>query len=97
MAVGTQTSSVTMDQQMTYLAQQLREVMQKISNLSMFVNGQGTGLATLEAIGYNAEDAAAAQSMLSYLNTVAAIYFGTATQPSEFNFNQELSQLWAAS
>ena len=33
--------------------------------------------------------------MISYLNTMAAIFNGTAAQPSQFSFQQELSQVWA--
>jgi hypothetical protein len=33
--------------------------------------------------------------VISYLNTMAAIYFGTAAQPSPFNFNNQLSEVWA--
>jgi hypothetical protein len=32
--------------------------------------------------------------MISYLNTVAGVYFGTATQGSQFNFDQQLSEVW---
>ena len=33
--------------------------------------------------------------MISYLNTVAGVYFGTATQTPAYNFDQQLSMLWA--
>ena len=41
-------------------------------------------------------DAQYALNMISYLNTVAGVYFGTATQGTAFNFDQQLSQMWAA-
>jgi hypothetical protein len=79
--------------------------MQVIANLNLSVNGQGQGLNYLISIGYsntpNAEnpggvsDAALALSTISYLNTVAAVYFGTAAQTPAFNFNNQLSQVWA--
>lgn len=47
-------------------------------------------------------DAQLALNMLAYLNTVAGVYNGTVQQggtggtgATTFNFNQELSQLWA--
>lgn len=95
MTVGNQASSSSVDNQLTSLAVQMRGVMQAVVDLSTFVNGQGTGLATLEGLGYNPTDAQQALNMIAFLDTVAGVYFGTATQGSEFNFNNEISQLWA--
>lgn len=95
MSVGAPITSDQISRQITDLAVQARKVMQAIVNLSVNVNGQGDGAAFLEAAGYNADDAATAQNAISYLNTVAGVYFGTAAQPTEFNFNQQLSQYWA--
>lgn len=95
MAVGGQATSATVDVALTNVAVQMRAVMQQAVNLSTWINGQGTGLATLEALGYTAADAATALSMISYLNTVAGVYFGTASQGTAFDFNQELAQVWA--
>jgi hypothetical protein len=69
--------------------------MQQVKNLSTWINGQGTGLATLEALGYSAADAQTALNMISSLNTMAGVYFGTATQATAFNFDNQLSQMWA--
>ena len=106
MPVGATIGSSQVDNIMSALAVNLRDLMQQIANLSLAVNGQGQGLAYLESIGYSGtdnpanpggiSDAQYAQNMISYLSTVAGVYFGTATQASEFSFNQQLSQLWAA-
>jgi hypothetical protein len=105
MNVGGQASSGTVDATLTSLAISMRNLMTQVSNLSTWVNGQGGGLAMLEGLGYpstgNAgnpggiSDAQLALNMIAYLNTVAEVYFGSATQGTQFNFNQELSQLWA--
>jgi len=105
MSVGNQMTSDQINSRLSSLAIQMRELMHDISDLSTNVNGQGNGLAVLEAAGYSSEanpdnpggvsDAQYALNMLSYLNTPASLYYGTATQPDEFNFDQELSQLWA--
>ena len=105
MAVGLQGNNATMDQALTSLSVQLRNTMYSISNLNSWVNGQGDGLTVLAALGYSTvpsstnpggvSDAQFASSMLSYLNTMAAVYNGSAAQTPAFNFNQELSQLWA--
>jgi hypothetical protein len=105
MSVGNQLTSDQFNSRLTSLALQLREWAHDVSSLSTNINGQDTGLAVLEAAGFGSSpnaanpgdvsDAALAQNMLSYLNTVASLYYGEATQPSTFNFDQELSQLWA--
>ena len=105
MAVGTALTSATINQNLSLLSVQLRDLMQQLANLSTGINGQGNGLAVLEAAGFSSaanaanpggvSDAQLALSMISYLNTVAGVYFGTAAQTPAFNFNQELSQLWS--
>jgi hypothetical protein len=103
--VGVQANTTTINNNITGFAINLRGVMQQISYLSTFINGQGTGLATLAEIGFSTaassinpggiSDAQYALNMISYLNTVAGVYYGTAAQPTTFNFDQELSQMWA--
>jgi len=94
MPVGVQLTKATVDGQISSLAQQWRDLAAATARLSMNVNGQGNGLAVLEAAGYTSDEAVQAQSAISYLNTSASVYLGTATQASQFNFNQELSQYW---
>ncbi len=103
MSVGSQPNSATIDNALTNLALQMRNVMQSAVYLSLQVNGGGNGLTVLEGYGYSAGDAAAAQNMIAYLNTVAQVYFGNLQQggsggtgASQFNFNQALSGLWNA-
>jgi hypothetical protein len=105
MPVGSVIGSGQIDNIITALAVNLRDVMRRISNLNLAVNGQGAGLAYLQSVGYSntanpanpggVSDAALALSVISYLNTVAGVYFGTATQGSQFNFDQQLSEVWA--
>lgn len=95
MSVGGQISSATIDADITNLSVAMRNLLTAVQNLSLNVNGQGDGLAFLESIGYDSTDAATAQGAISYMNTIAGVYFGTATQGSDFDFNQVLSQYWA--
>lgn len=95
MSVGGQLSASSVSQSITDLSVQMRNIMQAVVNLSVNVNGQASGLATLEAAGYSAADAQTALNAISYMNTVAGVYFGTAAQASDYNFNQQLSQYWA--
>lgn len=103
--VGATIGSGQIDNIITNLAVNLRDIMRNITNLNMSVNGQAAGLAYLESIGYGSvtnpanpggiSDAQYAQNMIGYLNTVASVYFGTVPQTPAFNFDQELSQMWA--
>lgn len=104
MPVGAVIGSDQMNNIITSLAVGLRDIMRRIYNTNLNVNGQGAGLAYLQSIGYSnvsnpanpgsVSDAALALSMISYLNTVAGVYFGTATQGTQFNFDQQLSEVW---
>jgi hypothetical protein len=104
MSVGASIGVDQMNNIITAFAVRLRDLMRNISNLNLAVNGQAQGLAYLESIGYSAapdpanpggvSDAELAQNMIGYLNTVSAIYHGTATQPDTFNFDQQLSEVW---
>lgn len=105
MPVGAAIGSDQVNNIMSALSVQLRDVMRQIYNLNLNVNGQGNGLAYLQSIGFSStanpnnpggvSDAQLALNMISYLNTVAGVYFGTATQTTTFNFDQQLSMLWA--
>jgi hypothetical protein len=105
MAVGASIGSDQVNNIITALAVGLRDIARQISNLNLAVNGQGTGLAYLESLGFGSaanpgnpgdvSDAQLALNMISYMNTVAGVYFGTATQGSDFDFDQALSQVWA--
>src|ERR1700722_5304618 len=104
MGVGVQSTSATVNNQLTNISVGIRGLMTQAVNLSTQINGQGTGLAVLAGIGYSTvpssanpggvSDAQLASNMISYLNTIAGIYYGTAVQPTVFDFDQELSQLW---
>jgi hypothetical protein len=103
-AVGQATGSGQVDISLINLAVGMRDLMQQVVNLSTWVNGQGNGLAYLEQLGYSSgadsenpgdvSDAQMALNFIAYLNTVAGVYYGTATQGTTFNFNNELAVLW---
>jgi hypothetical protein len=104
MTVGQASSSSTVDTSLINLAVGMRDLMNAVVNLSTWINGQADGLAFLEQLGYSSasnpdnpgsiSDAQMALNLIAYLNTVAGVYYGTATQSTTFNFNNELSQLW---
>lgn len=87
MAVGMQATKESMDQALSSLAVQARNLMQAIGNLNTTVNGQAAGLAYLESIGYSSTpdqgnpgavtDAQYAQEVISYLSQLSGVYFGT--------------------
>lgn len=105
MSVGNQTSKASNDASLTDLAVSLRNLMAKVKRLDTQTNGQGNGLAYLQSIGYSSapnpanpggqSDAAWALQATAYLNTLSGVYFGTATQGSQFAFDNALSVLWS--
>lgn len=88
--VGTQPTNATVNNQLTAMAQQLRNLMQAAVNLSTQVNGTGQGLAFLESIGYSnaanplnpgsISDAEYALQLIAYFNTIAGVYDGSVQQ-----------------
>lgn len=103
--VGSVIGSSQIDNILTGLAVSFRQLAQQAANLSIEVTGQGTGLAYLESLGYSStanpanpggiSDAAWALQLVNYFNNVAGVWFGTATQSSEFNYNNAVATLWA--
>jgi hypothetical protein len=101
--VGTQPTSASINNQLTALAQQLRNLLFQAASLSTQVNGTGQGLAFLESVGYGSTanplnpgsitDAAYALQMVGYLNALSAVYLG-GTQATGFNYNNALAVLW---
>lgn len=92
MSVGNQATSAAINASLTALAVQLRDLCGQIRNFQTYVTTLGT--TGLEGAGYTAPDAASVQAMASYLNTIAGVYFGTASQASDFNFDNALSGTW---
>ena len=98
MAVGTQPTIAQVNDQLTQLALQWRNVAQQSLNLYTTVNelAGDTGLtAGFGALGFTSDDAASAATLLGYMNTLAGVYAGTATQGTDFAFANALSALWA--
>lgn len=93
MAIGVQSTVQQVNQELSSYAIQMRNLMQEIQDFNMSIADLGT--AGLEAIGYTATDAPNVVSQAAVLNTMAAVYYGTATQATLFNFNNALSSLWA--
>ena len=93
MSVGSQASNGAIDGRLTTLAVELRNVCHSIADLQQFV--VSLGLTGLEAAGYSPADAQTVLNLCSYLNTIAGVYKGTATQASAFDFSNATCGLWA--
>jgi hypothetical protein len=93
MTIGPTLSENQVNNQISTIAVALRDACQNASNFQQWIVEQGT--AGLEAIGFSPADAASLLQTASYLNTIAAIYFGTAAQPSDFNFANATCSVWA--
>jgi hypothetical protein len=106
MSVGMQANKAVMDQNLTQLALQMRNLMTQVANEWQSVNNGagGTPVEVLTALGYDnsntdapgdQSDAAYASYLLNTMNTLAQIYFGQATQATEYDFDNALAVLWA--
>jgi len=94
MTIGTQPGSGNIDNTLTQLAIELRNVMQDWLNLSAYVTSIGT--AGLEVIGYSPAQAAAVEAVTGNMATLAQIYQGTPVGlPLPFNFSADTEPLWA--
>jgi len=89
MAVGNPIDIGGLNARLGDAAVSLRSTMEQVLTLWAFVQQQGE--AGLQALGFSADDAAAYFQAANYMQTVAGIYFGTATQPTDFNFDSALA------
>lgn len=104
MPVGASISREQLDNILSNLAVNYRNISQLAANLSVEVNGQGQGLAFLEDRGYSSapnpanpggiSDAAWALQLVDYFSNMSGVWFGTATQAATFNYNNAAAPLW---
>lgn len=93
MAAGIQATEAGINLKAGQLATGLRDIMQQVVNFQAWLSTQTA--ATLEAnYGFSAGDAATLISAMGNLSTLAAVYSGTATVPSEFNYEANSNALW---
>lgn len=92
MTVGSQTNQGNVNQNLTVLALQWRDLATGTLEQADFLNKLGQG--GLESLGFTAQDAAEVLTLIDYMGTCAGVYKGTATQGSEFDFEDALTPLW---
>ena len=90
--VGVNYTSSQIDSNLTILTNALRKVMEQLSDQTKQLDNMG--VAGLETAGYSAADAATVMQFVGYLNTVTGVYYGTATQATDFDFDNAFSALW---
>lgn len=100
MAVGNQANMTSLNNTVSILAVQLRNLCSQISNFEEFITTQGT--AGLEALGFSSGDASTMVTMVDYMSTIAGCYNGSVQQGGSggtgavlFDFDNALSGLWA--
>ena len=100
MTVGNQGTEASVNNLLSSLAVQLRGVCDEIRTQQTYITTLGQ--AGLEAIGFDAADAASVIQMMNYLGNVAGVYYGTVQQGGSggagailFDFDSALSGLWA--
>jgi len=98
MSIGNQPTVASLNNTLTNLSTQMRNLMEQVSNFNAQIGQLGTsGLENLggTGLGFASADATAMVNAAAILNTPAAIYFGTATQATEYDFNTALCPYWA--
>lgn len=92
MSVGNQPTQASVNNLLSSLAVQMRNICDQIRVQYTYVST--LGVTGLEALGYSPADAASVLQLMGYLNSIAAVYYGTGTQQSPSNFDQALSVAW---
>jgi len=94
MAIGNIPTSDSLNFQLGQLAVALREWAHDVTVFHTAVTTLGQ--AGLEGLSqpFSDDDAAAFIYAANVLNTVAALYYGTAAQPDAFNFDNALASTW---
>ena len=98
MPIGSQATVQGLNGTLSSLAVQTRNLMQQVRTLQEYAVTTGlTGLQNLggTGAGFGAADAQAYLNMVSTLNTVAGVFFGTATQATLFSFDNAVSGTYA--
>jgi alkylhydroperoxidase family enzyme len=98
--VGFQLSQQQINQQAGQLATGLRDWARGAGDFHTAIDALGaddTARATaLTALGFTSDDATELVYLANVINTVAAVYYGTAAQTPPFSFDSALSPLWGA-
>lgn len=90
MAVGYQVNN-TLSSLNTQLGQAAVDLQNAANEaLALFGNVNNLGTTGLEALGFSATDAANFLLYAGYLNTMAELYFGQATQATAFDYDSGL-------
>lgn len=92
--IGLQVNAQQLNTMVGQTAVNLRNACQAAANLQEFIVAQGTSGLTSAPISMSAQDAASIQAICSYMSTVAGVFFGTATQGSDFDFDSALAGVY---
>lgn len=102
MAIGYQTSQAEINSVAGNLAVDMRDLCARIQSFHSKIVSLGDGpdsrAAALVTMGFTDEGGTGDAHLMVYLadvlNTLAAIYYGDAAQPTPFDFDSALSSLW---
>lgn len=91
MAIGNIPNQQQLNSQAAQLAGSWRSTGQQTVAFQAYIASLGT--AGLQALGFTAGDAASMITMSNYMLTMAQVFQGTATQATQFNFQNALVAL----
>jgi hypothetical protein len=93
MVAGNQPSQAAVNAIAGGLVTGLRDLMTQVTNFNAWLNSAG-GATALEALGFDAADAATIISTIANHATLATVYQGTASQAQPFNYMANGEALW---
>lgn len=93
MAIGNQPSAAQLNSILSNYVSQMNKLMAAIAQLQSYVVAEGAaGLEALD-VPFTAPDAASYVQAVNYLNTMAALWYGTAAQATAYNFQNQMNSL----
>jgi hypothetical protein len=92
MSVGNQPTKATIDNIITTCATQMRDTCEFVRKQFTYVSSFTP--AQLVALGYTSAEATQVATLMGYVNTPSAVYYGTGTQANPSNFDVALAPVW---
>jgi hypothetical protein len=93
MAIGNQPSVNQLNSMLSSYVSQMNKLCAQIAQLQSYIVATGvTGLEAL-SVPFTAADASSYVQAVNYLNTMAALWYGTAGQATPYNFQNQMNSL----
>jgi hypothetical protein len=92
-AIGNQPSANLLNNMLSNYVSQMNKLCSQITQLQSYVVGAGAAGLQALPVPFTAADAASYVQAVNYLNTMAALWYGTAGQATAYNFQNQMNSL----